>query len=90
MNVPVTPQQLPSGFCPGNYQTMLNGFTAAMLVTVPDAASQTVWQASKPTDNTVTWGQLDSLGRPVRIYRFAQGSWLFSIWLGHVVVQHPA
>ena len=76
MNVPISPQQLPSGFCPASYQEMWNGFAAAGLVNIPDAVSQMLWQASKPTDNTVTWGQLDSLGRPVRIYKFAQGAWL--------------
>lgn len=76
MNVPITPQQLPSGTCPTTYQEMWNAFAAAGFVSIPDSVSQVVWQASKPTDSTVTWGQLDALGRPVRIYRFAQGAWL--------------
>ena len=76
MNVPITPQQLPVGFCPPDYQTMWNAFAAAGFVNIPDALSPVIWQASKPVDSTVTWGQLDSLGRPVRIYKFAQGAWL--------------
>ena len=76
MNVPITPQQLSSGFCPTTYQEMWNAYAAAGFVVLPDSVSQVIWQASKPTDTTVTWGQLDSLGRPVRIYRFAQGAWL--------------
>lgn len=55
---------------------MWNAYAAAGFVVIPDSVSQVIWQASKPVDSTVTWGQLDSLGRPVRIYRFAQGAWL--------------
>lgn len=76
MNVPITPQQLPSGFCPTTYQEMWNGYAKAGLVQIPDSVAQVIWQMSKPTDPSVTWGQLDSLGRPIRLYRFAQGAWL--------------
>ncbi len=76
MNVSITPQQLPSGFCPTTLQEMWNTFAANGFVAIPDAISQIVWQQNKPTDSTVTWGQLDSLGRPVRVYKFAQGAWL--------------
>lgn len=76
MNIPITPQQLPSGFCPQDYQGMWNAFAAAGYVTLPDSLAQIVKQASKPTDSTVVWIQLDGLGRPVRTYTFAQGAWL--------------
>lgn len=76
MNVSITPQQLPSGFCPTTLQEMWNTFAANGFVAIPDAISQIVWQQNKPSDSTVTWGQLDSLGRPIRIYKFAQGAWL--------------
>lgn len=76
MNIPISPQQLPSGFCPPTYQEMWNGFAAAGFVNLPDSAVPIVRQASKPTDPTVNWLQLDALGRPVRLYVFAQGAWL--------------
>lgn len=76
MNVPISPQQLPSGFCPTGYQEMWVGFAAAGFVNIPDSAAPIIRQSSKPTDPTVNWLQLDSLGRPVRLYEFAQGAWL--------------
>lgn len=76
MNAPILPLTLPLGFCPATLQDLWNGFAAAGFVQLPDALTQTVWQPTKPTDTTVAWGQLDALGRPVRIYRFAQGAWL--------------
>lgn len=76
MNVSVTPLVLPNGFCPASYQDMLNNFCSASQVTIPDALSQIVWQTTSPTDQTVSWGKIDSLGRPLGIFRFAQGAWL--------------
>lgn len=75
-DIPVTPQQLPSGFCPTSYQSMLNGFANAMKVTIPSTAEQIIASPTKPLDQSVIWLQLDSLGRPVRFYQFAQGAWL--------------
>jgi microcystin-dependent protein len=76
MNALITPQTLPLGLCPSTLQEMWNAFAAYGYVTIPDALSQIVWQASKPTDTSLSWGKVDSLGRPIRIYRFAQGAWL--------------
>ena len=76
MNVQVTALTLPVGFCPVTYQDIWNAFAAASQVTLPDALSQIVWQTTQPSDQTVSWGKVDSLGRPIGIYRFAQGLWL--------------
>ncbi len=73
--LPVIPSELPSGFCPDTYQALLNGFSAHQSVTIPDFAGL-VMSDTAPTDQTVAWLQLDGLGRPVRLYKFAQGSWL--------------
>lgn len=76
MNIPVTPLNLPAGFCPATYQDIWNGFAAASQVQIPDALSQIVWQSTAPSSQTVSWGKLDALGRPLGIFRFAQGAWL--------------
>jgi hypothetical protein len=56
---------------------MLNGFSAHQSVLLPDSAVGGISvSASKPTDQTRPWLQLDAFGRPVRIYQFAQGAWL--------------
>jgi|SRR6516225_10820809 hypothetical protein len=75
MNVPVQNGQLPQGFCPPDYQTMLNAFSAQQFVSV-DTIAGTVVSATPPADHTTSWLQLDSFGRPVRTYYFAQGAWL--------------
>ena len=67
---------LPAGFCPATYQDILNGFASESTVTLPDSASSLQVSATKPSDTTKPWQQLDSLGRPTRIYVFAQGAWL--------------
>lgn len=68
---------LPSGFCPADYQSMLNGFSAVQTVVIPSGSDVTVIaSATQPSDTTAYWIQLDSLGRPVRAYYFAQGAWL--------------
>lgn len=74
--IPVTPATLPSGFCPADLQSMLNGFSAYQSVTIPVSQGNLIVQATTPTDTTATWLQLDSLGRPVRVYYFASGAWL--------------
>jgi len=76
MNIPVTALTLPVGFCPVTYQDIWNAFAAASQVELPDALSQIVWQSTQPSDQTVSWGKVDSLGRPIGIFRFAQGFWL--------------
>jgi len=56
---------------------MWNAYAAHGSVTVPDGVLGGISvSASKPTDQTRPWLQLDSMGRPVRLYWFAQGSWL--------------
>lgn len=74
--LPVVPTQLPSGFCPTDLQSMLNGFSAAQTVTFPNTFTGIIVSATKPTDTTQAWLQLDTLGRPVRVYGFAQGAWM--------------
>lgn len=67
---------LPSGFCPSDYQGMANGFGEVMTVTFPSSFTGISVASTKPSDTTQAWLQLDSLGRPVRLYQFAQGAWL--------------
>ncbi len=75
--LPVVPSQLPAGACPADYQAMLNLFSAHQSVLIPDSAVGGISvSASKPADQTRPWLQLDAFGRPIRIYQFAQGSWL--------------
>lgn len=74
--IPVTAGTLPQGFCPSDYQSILNGFVSVMSVTIPNTASSLQVSQTKPSDTTKPWLQLDSLGRPVRIYYFAQGAWI--------------
>lgn len=78
MVLPVTPGQLPSGFCPTDFQGMLNGFSAVQSVNVSPAAGATsvVVSSTKPTDQTVLWLRTDQFGRPERVYYFASGAWL--------------
>lgn len=76
LTLPVSAGQLPEGFCPTTYQQMLNGFSGVQTVTFPTTFSGVVTSATPPSDTTQVWLQLDSLGRPVRFYTFAQGSWL--------------
>lgn len=74
--VPITPLQLPAGFCPENYQDLWNTFAKNGIVQIPDGATPILWQTNPPSDLTVAWGKIDSLGRPVGIFKFAQGTWL--------------
>ncbi len=75
-NLPIQTTQIPSGFCPSDYQSMWNMFAQHGFVSIVDSVSQLIVSATKPTDTTKAWLQLDSLGRPVRLYWFAQGAWL--------------
>lgn len=91
-NYPIIPESLPTGFCPATYQDMLNEFSSHQSALIPDSSGrQWVFSATKPADTTVGWYQLDSLGRPIRPYIFAQGAWLYlhpsvpgltQMWLG--------
>lgn len=76
-DIPVQNLQLPNGFCPADLQSMLNGFSAAQFVNI-DISSSIVVSATTPpaSDHDKAWLQLDSQGRPVRLYFFAQGAWL--------------
>jgi len=78
MQLPVIPGQLPIGFCPTDFQTILNGFSAAQSVSIGPASSATsvVVSSTKPTDQTALWLRLDQFGRPERVYWFASGAWL--------------
>lgn len=67
---------IPQGFCPQGYQDILNMFSSQQTVVLPPSASSLQVSQTKPADTTLPWLQLDSLGRPVRIYLFAQGAWL--------------
>ncbi len=55
---------------------MWNMFAQHGFVSLVDSVSQLIVSATKPSDTTKAWLQLDSLGRPVRLYWFAQGAWL--------------
>jgi hypothetical protein len=61
---------------------MLNGFSAVQNAVLNPSggsapiASGFVVSPTPPSDHTVAWLQLDSLGRPTRLYFFAQGAWL--------------
>jgi hypothetical protein len=78
ITIPVASGSLPQGFCPATYQDIANAFAAIFTVTVSQSSGATpfVISATKPVDSTVVWLQLDSLGRPIRIYFFGQGAWL--------------
>jgi microcystin-dependent protein len=78
---------LPQGFCPATYQTMLNGFGAALSVDIPTTSGFTI-SATKPSSTSNVWFRIDSLGRYLGTYIFGQGSWLsahpmqpgFTVW----------
>ena len=76
MNIPVQNGLLPQGFCPSDYQGLLNAFSALQFVNITAISTGFVASASPPPDHTVAWLQLDSSGNPVRLYFFAQGAWL--------------
>jgi hypothetical protein len=76
ITLPVNPASLPTGFCPASYQDLLNTFSQFQSVTLPGSNAGVIASPTKPTDQTAAWLQLDSLGRPVRLYYFAQGAWL--------------
>ena len=74
--LPVVAGQLPAGFCPTDFQSIVNGFSAVQTVTFPSTFTGIIVSATKPSDTTQAWLQLDSLGNPVRVYAFANGAWL--------------
>jgi hypothetical protein len=76
LTLPVQPSQLPSGFCPSDYQSLLNEFSQHQSVPFPDTFAGIIVSATKPTDTTRAWLALDQFGRPIRLYSFAQGAWL--------------
>lgn len=76
LTLQVVAGSLPSGFCPADYQAMVNGFSSVQTVTFPTTFTGITVSATKPTDQTQAWLQLDSFGRPVRLYYFAAGAWL--------------
>lgn len=74
--LPVDAGQLPSGACPSSYQEMANLFAAIYTVTFPTSFTGITVSATKPSDTTQAWLQLDSFGRPTRLYYFSSGAWL--------------
>lgn len=76
ITLPVNAGTLPGGVCPATLQDLLNLFSANQSVTFPSTFSGVTASPTKPTDTTQVWLQLDTLGRPVRVYYFAQGAWL--------------
>ena len=66
---------LPSGFCPTTYQSMLSAFGQAMSVSIPSASGISI-SATPPSNTAAVWFQIDSLNRFIRMFTFAQGSWL--------------
>jgi hypothetical protein len=76
LTLPVQPGQLPSGFCPSTYQDLLNEFSQNQSVPFPDTFAGIIVSATKPTDTTRAWLELDQFGRPIRLYFFSQGAWL--------------
>jgi hypothetical protein len=82
VQLPIIAGNLPAGFCPPDYQTLLATFAGLMFAQLTTSggsspvASGFVISPTKPTDTTVAWQQLDTLGRPTRLYLFAQGAWL--------------
>jgi hypothetical protein len=78
MIVHVQNGQLPSGFCPIDYQSMLNAFSGQQFVDITSGATGGLIISSTPpaaADHDKAWLQLDSSGNPVRIYVF-NGKWL--------------
>src|SRR5438552_15125504 len=76
-SIPVTPSQLPTGFCATDYQNLLNEFSAHQSVDISaGTGTPVIVSSAKPADTTVLWERLDQFGRPDRLYFFAQGAWL--------------
>ncbi len=91
--LPVQAGILPSGFCPTDLQSMANGFAAIYSVILSAGTGLNVVASStKPADTSSVWLQLDSLGRPVRVYYFANGAWLSMHPLvpGHIMIWDQA
>ena len=66
---------LPTGFCPTTYQSMLSAFGQAMSVSIPSASGISI-SATPPPNTSAVWFQIDSLNRFIRMFTYAQGSWL--------------
>ncbi len=69
-------ESLPTNFCPSTYQAMLAGFGAALSVTIPSGANGISISATKPSNTSNIWFQIDALGRFQRMYLYGQGAWL--------------
>ena len=66
---------LATGFCPTTYQQMLAGFGQALSVSIPSASGISI-SATPPADTSSIWFQIDSLNRFIRMFTYAQGTWL--------------
>jgi hypothetical protein len=82
LNIPVTAGTLPPGSCPanGDLQALLDFLVSAMSITFPSSFAGVTASQTRPIDQTQIWLQLDSLGRPIRLYKYVAGAWL---------AQHP-
>ena len=66
---------LAQGFCPTTYQQMKAGFGQALSVSIPSASGISI-SATPPSDTSLIWFQIDSLNRFIRMFTYAQGTWL--------------
>lgn len=76
---PIIPSQLPSGFCPADYQEMWNGFAShgSVVISDTDPGGISVSTSKPPPEHEDRpWLQLDQFGSPIRIYYFAGGAWI--------------
>lgn len=73
---PVDAATLAQGSCPSTYQELADLLASIYSVTVNTNNTGIVVSATKPTDTTLVWKQLDSSGNPVRDYVFVSGLWL--------------
>jgi microcystin-dependent protein len=75
--IPVQNDQLSTGFCPTDYQDLLNTFTAHQFVTLSAITGVQVSTLTPDADHQdLPWLKLDINGRPERLYWFAAGAWL--------------
>ena len=59
--IPVNAGNLPGGFCPATLQALLDGFSAAMSVTLPAAGGGLTISATKPSSTSDIWFRIDNL-----------------------------
>ena len=69
-------------------QSRLDTFADYLSVTLPSSDTRIVASTTKPADTDVVWLKLDTLLRPVRLYYYANGSWISKHTLesGHTMI----